>query len=281
MYTFRVPLGVTAGVCAFNFPIMIPLWMFPFALVCGNTFVLKPSERVAGSSIMLAEMMKDIGIPKGVFNVVHGGNETVKNICTHPDIKAISLVGSNSAGEYIWKTGTEHGKRVQSNMGAKNHAIVMPDADKEETINSLVGACFGSSGQRCMAISTVIFVGDVSVILINLQTINWLDEIVEKAKKLKAGHGLDKTVDLGPITNKAHLDRIHYLLDTVEKEGGKLLLDGRGIKVPGYPNGNWIGSSVITNLNTEMTAYKEEIFGPVMCVLTAHNLDEAISIINK
>jgi malonate-semialdehyde dehydrogenase (acetylating) / methylmalonate-semialdehyde dehydrogenase len=163
MYTFRTPLGVCAGVCAFNFPLMIPLWMFPFALVCGNTFVLKPSERVAGSSIMLGEMMKEIGLPKGVFNIVHGGNDTVTNICTHPDIKAISLVGSNRAGEYIWKTGTEHGKRVQSNMGAKNHAIVMPDADKEDTINSLIGACFGSSGQRCMAISTVIFVGNVRI----------------------------------------------------------------------------------------------------------------------
>ncbi len=166
MYTFRIPLGVCAGVSAFNFPVMIPLWMFPYALVCGNTYVLKPSERVAGSSMLLAEMMKDVGVPKGVFNVVHGGNDTVTNICTHPDIKAISLVGSNKAGEYIYKTGTEHGKRVQSNMGAKNHAIVLPDADKEDTINSLVGACFGSSGQRCMAISTVIFVGNVRILCI-------------------------------------------------------------------------------------------------------------------
>lgn len=161
MYTYRHPLGVCAGVCPFNFPVMIPLWMYPLAIVCGNTYILKPSERVANSSILLAEMVKEIGLPKGVFNLVHGANETVTNICTHPDIKAISFVGSNVAGEYIWKTGTQHGKRVQSNMGAKNHAVVMPDADKEDTINALVGACFGSSGQRCMAISTVIFVGDV------------------------------------------------------------------------------------------------------------------------
>lgn len=171
MYTYRHPLGVTAGVCAFNFPVMIPLWMYPLSIVCGNTFILKPSERVAGSSIILAEMIKEIGLPKGVFNIVHGAADTVTNICTHPDIKAISFVGSNTAGEYIWKTGTAHGKRVQSNMGAKNHAVVLPDADKEETINSLVGACFGSSGQRCMAITTVIFVGDVYYI-INIRLLN-------------------------------------------------------------------------------------------------------------
>jgi len=161
MYTYRMPLGVCAGICPFNFPAMIPLWMFPLATVTGNTYVLKPSERVAGAAMMLAEMMNEVGIPKGVFNLVHGGSQTVTNICTHPDIKAISFVGGNNAGEYIWKTGTANGKRVQSNMGAKNHAVVMPDADKEDTINSLVSASFGSSGQRCMAITTVIFVGDV------------------------------------------------------------------------------------------------------------------------
>ncbi len=163
MMTFRQPLGVCAGIAPFNFPVMIPLWMFPLAITCGNTYVMKPSERVAGGSMMLTEMLKQIGLPKGVFNLVHGAKDIVTDICTHPDIKAISFVGSNQAGEYIWKTGTAHGKRVQSNMGAKNHAVVMPDADKEDTINSLIGACFGSSGQRCMAISTVIFVGDVSI----------------------------------------------------------------------------------------------------------------------
>lgn len=162
MYSFRQPLGVVSGITPFNFPVMVPLWMFPLATVCGNTFILKPSERVAGAAMMLTEMIKEIGLPKGVFNVVHGGKETVTSICTHPDIKAISFVGGGQAGEYIYRTGTYHGKRVQSNMAAKNHAVVMPDADKEDTINSLIGACFGSSGQRCMAISTVIFVGDVS-----------------------------------------------------------------------------------------------------------------------
>jgi malonate-semialdehyde dehydrogenase (acetylating)/methylmalonate-semialdehyde dehydrogenase len=163
MYTYRTPLGVCAGICPFNFPVMIPLWMFPLSIVCGNTYILKPSERVAGAAMMLAEMLKEIGLPKGVFNMVHGGQNTVTNICKHPDIKAISFVGSNTAGEYIYNTGSTHGKRVQSNMGAKNHAVVMPDADREDTINSLVGACFGSSGQRCMAISVVIFVGDVNI----------------------------------------------------------------------------------------------------------------------
>jgi malonate-semialdehyde dehydrogenase (acetylating)/methylmalonate-semialdehyde dehydrogenase len=162
MYTYRHPLGVCAGVCAFNFPVMIPLWMFPLSIVCGNTFILKPSERVAGSAVMLAEIIKEIDLPKGVFGLVHGGKETVTNICNHPDIKAISFVGGNQAGEYIWKTGTASGKRVQANMGAKNHAVVLPDADKEDTINMLTGACFGSSGQRCMAIPVVILVGDVN-----------------------------------------------------------------------------------------------------------------------
>lgn len=162
MYTYRHPLGVCAGVCPFNFPVMIPLWMFPLSIVCGNTYILKPSERVAGASIILAELLREVGLPKGVFNMIHGGKPQVDNICTHPDIKAISFVGSNRVGEYIWKKGSENGKRVQSNLGAKNHAVIMPDADKEETINSLVGACFGSSGQRCMAISVAVFVGDVS-----------------------------------------------------------------------------------------------------------------------
>jgi malonate-semialdehyde dehydrogenase (acetylating)/methylmalonate-semialdehyde dehydrogenase len=161
MYTYRHPLGVCAGICPFNFPVMVPLWMFPLSTVCGNTYILKPSERVANSAMLLTEMLKEVGFPKGVFNLVHGGADTVTNICVNPDIRAISFVGSTQAGEYIWKTGTAHGKRVQSNMGAKNHAIVMPDADREDTVNSILGACFGSSGQRCMAISVVIFVGDV------------------------------------------------------------------------------------------------------------------------
>jgi malonate-semialdehyde dehydrogenase (acetylating)/methylmalonate-semialdehyde dehydrogenase len=272
MYTYRHPLGVCAGVCAFNFPVMIPLWMFPLSIVCGNSFILKPSERVANSSMMLAEMIKEIGLPKGVFNLVHGAGETVTNICTHKDVKAISFVGSNNAGEYIWKTGTANGKRVQANMGAKNHAVVMPDADKEETINNLVGACMGSSGQRCMAITTVVFVGE---------TKNWVKEITEKISKLKVGNGFDSGVDVGPITNKSQLDKIHKILDTVEKEGGKIALDGRGHKVQGYANGNWIGPTVLTNLKPNMTAYKEEIFGPVMCCLTVDTLEDAIDLINK
>jgi malonate-semialdehyde dehydrogenase (acetylating)/methylmalonate-semialdehyde dehydrogenase len=272
MYTYKHPLGVCAGICAFNFPVMIPLWMYPLAIVCGNTFVMKPSERVANSSMILAELIEKTGLPKGVFNVVHGGRETVTNICTHPEIKAVSFVGSNQGGEYVYKTATGNGKRAQCNMGAKNHAIVLPDANKEDTINSLVGACFGASGQRCMAITTVVFVGD---------TYKWLDEIKQKIQSLTIGDGLKEGIDLGPITTSQSLERIHRIINTHEKEGGEVLVDGRSIKMEApYDKGNFIGPTILTNLSTNMTAYKEEIFGPVMCVLRAETFDEALNIVN-
>ncbi len=194
LYNIRVPLGVCAGIAAFNFPVMIPLWMFPVAITLGNTYILKPSEKVAGASTLLAQLLNDVKLPKGVVNVVHGGPQTVTNICTHPKIKAISFVGSNGGGEYVWETGTKHGKRVQSNMGAKNHGIILPDAEKEDALNQLAGAAFGASGQRCMALTCAVFVGESQ---------NWIPELVEKAKNLKVGSGMDAGIDVGPLIDKA------------------------------------------------------------------------------
>jgi malonate-semialdehyde dehydrogenase (acetylating)/methylmalonate-semialdehyde dehydrogenase len=194
LFNFRVPLGVCAGVAAFNFPVMIPLWMFPVAITLGNTYILKPSEKVAGASQILGQLLNDIKLPTGVVNIVHGGRQTVTNICTHPKIKAISFVGSNQGGEYVWETGTKHGKRVQSNMGAKNHGIILPDAEKEDALNQLASAAFGASGQRCMALTCAVFVGESQ---------QWIPELVEKAKNLKVGAGSDAGVDVGPLIDKA------------------------------------------------------------------------------
>ena len=189
-YSYRVPLGVTAGICPFNFPTMIPLWMFPVSITCGNTMIMKPSEKVAGASNILAKILQDINLPKGVVNFVHGAHDTVNNICDHPKIKSISFVGSNQAGEYIHARGSKTGKRCQINMGAKNHGIIMPDADKEEALNALTGAAFGATGQRCMALSVAVMVGESA---------NWIPELVERAKKLRVSIGTDKDVDLGPL----------------------------------------------------------------------------------
>ena len=192
IYSYRHPLGVCSGVAPFNFPAMIPLWMYTTAITCGNTYVMKPSERVPNTSVRLIELLEEAGCPPGVVNVVHGGSDTVTHICQDPDIKAISFVGGNTAGEYIWREGTKHGKRVQSNMGAKNHAIVLPDADKEDTLNALTAACFGSSGQRCMAISVIVLVGD---------TKDWVPELVERTKSLRLGTG-QQNLDLAPVNSK-------------------------------------------------------------------------------
>jgi len=272
IYSYKHPLGVCAGIAPFNFPAMVPLWMFPLAIVAGNTYILKPSERVAGGCMIIAKLLKEVGIPDGVVNFVHGGRETVTNICTHPDIRAISFVGGNKAGEYIYETGAKHGKRVQANLGAKNHAVIMPDADREEAVNSLVSAAFGSSGQRCMAISVAVFVGESK---------KWIPEIIEKGKKLKCGYGLEKDADLGPITNKPQFERIHRILDTVKSEGATLALDGRGATVKGYEKGFWINPSLITGVKTNMTCYQEEIFGPVLCCMEVDTLDQAIELVNS
>ncbi|KAM4690965.1 methylmalonate-semialdehyde/malonate-semialdehyde dehydrogenase [acylating], mitochondrial [Rhinophrynus dorsalis] len=271
-FTYRLPLGVCAGIAPFNFPAMIPLWMFPMAMVCGNTYLMKPSERVPGATMFLARLLQDAGAPDGTLNIIHGQHDAVNFICDHPAIKAISFVGSNQAGEYIYERGSRNGKRVQSNMGAKNHGVVMPDANKENTLNQLVGAAFGAAGQRCMALSTAVLVGEAR---------NWLPELVEKAKKLRVNAGDQPGADLGPLISPAAKERVCSLVETGVKEGASLLLDGRNVKVKGFENGNFVGPTILADVKPNMTCYTEEIFGPVLVVLEAETLDDAIQIVNK
>lgn len=270
-YSYRLPLGVCSGIAPFNFPAMIPLWMFPIAVVCGNTYVLKPSERVPGATMMLVEMFKEAGCPDGVVNVIHGQHEAVNFICDNPDIRAISFVGSDIAGRYIYERGSMNGKRVQSNMGAKNHGVIMPDANKESTLTQLVGAAFGAAGQRCMALSTAVFVGEAG---------NWLPDLVEKSKKLRVNAGHVADADLGPVISPAARERICSLVQSGINEGATCLLDGRNIVVPGYENGNFVGPTILSDVKPSMTCYKEEIFGPVLITMTVDTMDEAIQIIN-
>ncbi|KAI9566024.1 hypothetical protein GHT06_009823 [Daphnia sinensis] len=270
--SFRTPLGVCAGITPFNFPAMIPLWMFPVALVCGNTYVIKPSERDPGACMMLVDMLREAGAPDGVVNVIHGAHDAVNFICDHPDIKAISFVGSDQAGQYIYERGSRHGKRVQANMGAKNHGVIMPDANKENTLNQLVGAAFGAAGQRCMALSTALFVGDAA---------NWIPDLVERAKKLKVNAGHIADADLGPVISPEAKNRIHRLIQSGIDEGAHCILDGRNIVVPGFEKGNFVGPTILTDVTPSMECYREEIFGPVLVILKVNTLDDAINTINS
>ncbi|KAI0932038.1 Methylmalonate-semialdehyde dehydrogenase [acylating] mitochondrial, variant 4 [Taiwanofungus camphoratus] len=268
--TRRLPLGVCASVAPFNFPAMIPLWTIPTALATGNTLILKPSERDPGAAMMIAELCQRAGLPSGALNVVHGTISTVNAICDNPSIKAISFVGGDRAGKHIYERGRKTGKRVQANMGAKNHAVIMPDANKNHALNSLVGAAFGAAGQRCMAISVAVLVGN---------TQGWLPELCERAKKLNVSQGFEERVDLGPVISPVAKQRITGLIASAEEQGGMIVLDGRGIEVPGYPDGNWIGPTVI-EATTDMRCYREEIFGPVLVVIPADTLDDALAIVN-
>lgn len=270
--TYRMPLGVTAGITPFNFPAMIPLWMFPMALVCGNTMVMKPSERDPGACMILMDLANKAGFPPGIVNVIHGKHDSVNFICDHPDIRCISFVGSDQAGQYIYERGSKNGKRVQSNMGAKNHGVIMPDANKENTLNQLVGAAFGAAGQRCMALSTAVFVGEAR---------EWIPELVEKAKKLKVNAGHEPDADLGPLISPESKKRVCELVQSGVDEGAKLLLDGRDIKVKGYEKGNFVGPTILHYVNPEMKCYTEEIFGPVLVSMEVDTLDDAIKLINK
>jgi len=271
-YSYRQPLGVVAGITPFNFPAMLPLWMFPLATACGNTFVLKPSERDPGAAMLLAHLAQEAGLPPGVLNVIHGTHNTVNFICDNPKIKAISFVGSNPAGEYIYDRATKLGKRVQANLGAKNHGVICPDADRESTMNALVGAAFGAAGQRCMALSVAVFVGESK---------NWIPDIIEKAKKLNVGPGHMDGIDIGPMISPAALQRAHNIIAKAESQGAKILLDGRNPTVPkGYEKGNFLGPTLITQANPGNPAYDEEIFGPVLTCITVDTLDEAIQLVN-
>ncbi|CDO55374.1 similar to Saccharomyces cerevisiae YOR374W ALD4 Mitochondrial aldehyde dehydrogenase [Geotrichum candidum] len=269
---YREPLGVVAAICPFNFPAMIPLWSIPLTIVTGNTLVLKPSERDPGAAIILAELAREAGAPPGVVNVVHGSAPTVDFILDEPRIKAISFVGSDKAGKYIYTRGTANGKRVQANLGAKNHAVLLPDANKNFALNSIVGAAFGAAGQRCMALSALVTVGTAK---------EWVSEIAERAKALKVGGGFIEGTDVGPVITPQSKQRIIELINDAEKNGANIVLDGRDYVNPDFPNGNFVGPTIITGVKPGMRAYDEEIFGPVLVVVETETLDEAIALINK
>eukprot|EP00949_MAST-11_sp_MAST-11-sp1_P002884 g2884.t1 len=273
--TIRQPLGVTASICPFNFPVMIPLWTLPVALTTGNTVVLKPSERTPTAALHLARLLSEAGLPDGVLNIVHGAHKTVDFIIDDPDIRAISFVGSNQAGEYIHDRAVTLGKRVQANMGAQNHATVMPDCDKIAMVNGLVGAAFGAAGQRCMALSRAIFVGEAS---------SFIDDVAEKAQGLIVGNGADESADLGPVISKESFARIHNIIERAEQDSGvEVLLDGRDCTVEGFPQGNFIGPTILKvdfDRAREIECYNEEIFGPVLLVVEAASLDDAIAMTN-
>ncbi|TWC11365.1 MULTISPECIES: CoA-acylating methylmalonate-semialdehyde dehydrogenase [unclassified Pseudomonas] len=270
-YTLRQPIGVCAGITPFNFPAMIPLWMFPMAIACGNTFVLKPSEQDPLSTMLLVELAVEAGVPAGVLNVVHGGKDVVDALCTHKDIKAVSFVGSTAVGTHVYDLAGRHGKRVQSMMGAKNHAVVLPDANREQTLNALVGAGFGAAGQRCMATSVVVMVGAAR---------QWLPELKALAQKLKVNAGSEPGTDIGPVISKRAKARILELIESGVQQGAKLELDGRGVSVPGFEEGNFVGPTLFSGVTNKMRIYTEEIFGPVLVVLEVDTLDEAIALVN-
>lgn len=272
IFTMRVPIGVCAGITPFNFPAMIPLWMFPMAAVCGNTYVMKPSERDPGATMMLMELAREAGLPAGVCNIIHGAHDAVNFVCDHPSIRAVSFVGSDQAGNYIHDRASKNGKRVQCNMGAKNHGVIMPDANKGNTLNQLTGAAFGAAGQRCMAISTAVFVGESK---------EWIPELVERAKALKVNAGDQEGADLGPLISPAAKDRVEELIQSGKDEGADLILDGRNLTVPGFEKGNFVGPSILSGVKAHMKCYTEEIFGPVLIILTVDTLDEAIDMINN
>jgi malonate-semialdehyde dehydrogenase (acetylating)/methylmalonate-semialdehyde dehydrogenase len=271
-YTLRQPIGVCAGISPFNFPAMIPLWMFPLAIVCGNTFVLKPSEQDPLTPMLLADLALQAGVPPGVLNIIHGGKRAVDAICAHPDIVAVSFVGSTAVGTHVYNLASQHGKRVQCMMGAKNHAVVLPDASKEQSLNALVGSTFGAAGQRCMATSVTVLVGEAR---------QWIPDIVAKAKTLKVNAGSEKGTDLGPVISVAAKQRILGLVEDGVKEGAKLELDGRNVKIAGYDKGNFIGPTIFSGVTPGMKIYTTEIFGPVMVIVAVDTLNQAIELINN
>jgi malonate-semialdehyde dehydrogenase (acetylating) / methylmalonate-semialdehyde dehydrogenase len=273
VYSFRQPLGVCVGITPFNFPAMVPMWMFPVAIATGNTFILKPSERDPSASLIIAELWAEAGLPDGVFNVVHGDKTAVDALLNHPDVAAVSFVGSTPIARYIHQTGTANGKRVQALGGAKNHAIILPDAGIDYTSDHLVAAAFGSAGERCMAISAAVAVGGAADDLIAA--------VSEKARAVKVGPGREADSEMGPVVTSAARDRIRSLIGSGEEQGAKLVVDGRELTVPGHDNGYWVGPTVIDEVTTSMDVYKEEIFGPVLSVVRADSVDAAINLINS
>ena len=272
-YSMRQPLGVAAGITPFNFPAMVPMWMFPLAIACGNTFILKPSEKDPSCPMRLAELLHEAGLPAGVFNVVNGDKEVVDAILSNNDIKAVSFVGSTPIAKYIYENAAKNEKRVQALGGAKNHLVVMPDCDLEGAVNGLMGAAYGSAGERCMAQSVAVAVGDIGDELVS--------RLVKKAEALKIGPGMDKSSEMGPLVTKEHLEKVKGYVDLGVKEGAKLVLDGRDLKLQGYENGFYIGGCLFDHVTTDMRIYKEEIFGPVLSVVRVKTFEEATKMINE
>ncbi|WP_421860203.1 CoA-acylating methylmalonate-semialdehyde dehydrogenase [Parvibaculum sp.] len=268
MYSMRQPLGVVAGITPFNFPAMIPMWMFGVAIACGNTFICKPSEKDPSVPIRLAELFMEAGAPAGVLNVVNGDKEAVDTILTDPTIQAVSFVGSSDIAQYVYATGAANGKRVQAMGGAKNHAIIMPDADMDQVVNDLIGAGYGSAGERCMAISVAVPVGEDTAERL-------VEKLVPRVQSLKVGPSNAADSDYGPVVTKAHLDKVSSYIDMGVKEGAKLLVDGRGFKLQGYENGFFLGGSLFDHVTPDMQSYKDEIFGPVLQVVRAKDFEEA------
>lgn len=271
VYTLKQPLGVGAGITAFNFPIMLPCFMFPIAIATGNTFVLKPSEQDPTSTLRLVELAHEAGLPPGVLNVVHGGPEVAQRLCEHEHIKAVSFIGSSHVGKIIYDHAGRAGKRAQCMMGAKNHAVILPDANKDQAIDALLGSAFGAAGQRCMANPVVILVGEAR---------EWSADIVERSKTMKVGPGTDVKVDVCPVVSPQARDKIVKLIDSGVAQGATLALDGRNPVVKGYEKGNFVGPTVFTDVTPDMDIYSQEIFGPVLCVVGVETLDDAIAYIN-
>jgi len=272
-FSMRQPLGVAAGITPFNFPAMVPMWMFPVALVCGNCFILKPSERDPGASMLLAQWLEEAGLPPGVFNVIHGDKVAVDALLRHPGVDAVSFVGSTPIAEYVQREGVAHGKRVQALGGAKNHLVMLPDADVNLTVDALTGAAYGSAGERCMAISVAVAVGDATA-----------DRLVEalaaRVRALRVDHSQNGDADMGPLITAAHRDRVSgYIQDGVE-EGARLVVDGRGLEVKGFENGFFLGGSLFDRVTPAMRIYREEIFGPVLVVVRVPTLEAAIALVN-
>ncbi len=272
-WSIRQPIGVTVGITPFNFPAMVPMWMYPISIACGNSFILKPSEKDPSCGIKLAELFSEAGLPDGVFNVINGDKEIVNKLLNCEDVSSVSFVGSTPVAKYIYETSARNGKRVQALGGAKNHLVVMPDANMDQAVDGIMGAAYGSAGERCMAVSVAVAVGDIAD--------NLVQKISDKAQSLKVAPWTDPSSEMGPVITKEHKDRIYSYIDNGVKEGAELILDGRNISIQGYENGNFIGPTLFDKVKSDMKIYKEEIFGPVLSVVRAKNYEEALDLVNN
>ena len=272
-WSLRQPLGVVAGITPFNFPLMVPLWMIPVALATGNCFILKPSEKDPSAALKLAALLKEAGLPDGVFTVLQGGRVAVESILAHPGIAAVSFVGSTAIAELIYKTGTSHGKRVQALGGAKNHMVVMPDADLDDAVDALMGSAYGAAGERCMSISVAVAVGSAGDALVS--------KLAPRVRALKIAPGVDPEAEMGPLVTREHLDKVRGYVDLGVKEGANLVVDGRGLKLQGYENGYFLGGCLFDNVTADMRIYQEEIFGPVLSVVRAPDIATATRMVNE